>query len=90
MGFSDQAVFGFIIFESLVQCALGAAFGLVAAAFVSPLMQGKLPGPPVFFRVPAFVYVLGAITAVVIAVVAAAIPASRARRLQIVDALAKR
>ncbi|MHB1206975.1 MAG: ABC transporter permease [Rhodospirillaceae bacterium] len=90
LGFTDQAVSGFIIFESLVQCALGAAFGLLASTFVAPLMQGKLPGPPVFFRVPAFVYVLGAVTAVVIALAAAAIPAARARRLQIVDALAKR
>jgi putative ABC transport system permease protein len=87
LGFSDRAVFGVIVFESLLQTVLGAALGLTAAAFVSPLMQGKLPGPPVFFQVPAFVYALGAVTALVVAFAAAAVPATRVRRLQIVDAL---
>jgi putative ABC transport system permease protein len=69
---------------------VGAALGLSAATFISPRMQGKLPGPPVFFHVPVSVYELGALAAVAIAVVAAAVPALRVRRLQIVDALAKR
>jgi putative ABC transport system permease protein len=90
LGFSDPSVFSFIVFESLVQSAVGAALGLAASAIVAPLMQGKLPGPPVFFRVPTFVFVLGALTALVVAVAAAAIPAWRVWRLQIVDALAKR
>ncbi len=87
LGFSDRAVFGVIIFESLLQSALGAALGLTAATFISPLMQGKLPGPPVFFRVPMSVFVLGALAALIVAIAAAAVPAGRARRLQIVDAL---
>jgi putative ABC transport system permease protein len=90
LGFSDDAVFAFIVCESLAQCAVGAALGLSAATFISPRMQGKLPGPPVFFHVPVSVYELGALAAVAIAVVAAAVPALRVRRLQIVDALAKR
>ena len=87
IGFSDRAVFGFIMFESLVQTALGAALGLAISAIVSPLMQGKLPGPPVFFRVPTFVFVFGAVTALIVAIAAAAIPAARVKRLEIVDAL---
>jgi putative ABC transport system permease protein len=87
LGFSDRAVSTLIVVESLLQCALGAILGLTAAAFISPLMQGKLPGPPVFFQVPVLVFVFGALAAAVVALAAAAIPASRARRLQIVDAL---
>jgi len=90
LGFSDESVFAFIIFESLVQCALGAALGLLAAAIISPMMKGKLPGPPVFFQVPTFVFVLGAATAIVVAIAAATVPGLRARRMHIVDALAKR
>jgi putative ABC transport system permease protein len=90
LGFSNDAVFAFIILEALVQCALGAALGLLAATFIAPLMQGKLPGPPVFFRVPMEVYELGAVAAIVVAMLAAAVPALRARRLQIVEALVKR
>lgn len=87
IGFSDRAVFGFIMFESLLQTAIGATLGLTISSFVAPLMQGKLPGPPVFFRVPSFVFVAGAATALAVALAAAAIPAGRVKRLQIVDAL---
>jgi putative ABC transport system permease protein len=87
LGFSDRAVSTLIVLESLLQCALGAILGLTAATFISPLMQGKLPGPPVFFQVPTLVFVFGALAAVVVALAAAAIPANRASRLQIVDAL---
>ncbi|MGE3332363.1 MAG: ABC transporter permease [Rhodospirillaceae bacterium] len=87
IGFSDGAVAGLILVESLVQCALGAAFGLTAASFISPLMQGKIPGPPLFFQIPPLVFAAGAVTAVIVAIAAAAVPATRARRLAIIDAL---
>lgn len=90
LGFSDRTVFSVILFESLLQSTLGAAVGLTASTFIAPLMQGKLPGPPVFFQVPISVFMFGAFAAAVVAIAAAAMPATRVRRLQIVDALAKR
>ncbi|MBX7198736.1 MAG: FtsX-like permease family protein [Rhodospirillaceae bacterium] len=90
LGFDDRGVLAIIVAESLLQCELAAAAGLAAAAIISPRMQGKLPGPPIFFNVPGFVFVYGAVTAVVVALIAAAIPAMRVNRLQIVDALIKR
>lgn len=87
IGFTDGAVARLIFVESLVQCALGAVLGLTAATFVGPLMQGKIPGPPLFFQIPPLIFALGAATAALVALGAAAVPATRARRLLIIDAL---
>jgi putative ABC transport system permease protein len=91
LGFTDEAVLRFVASEALVQCLLGAIIGLAISAIVSPLMQGRIPGgPPVFFRVPPSVFIFGLLTAIMIALVAAAIPGWRASRLEIVDAVAGR
>lgn len=90
LGFTDRQVLSFIFAESLLQCVLGAASGLGVAWLASPLMQGKIQGPPVVFHIPWFVTAGGLVLAVAVAILSAALPAARIGRLKIADALAAR
>ncbi len=90
LGFSNNQVLSFIFAEALVQCLLGAAVGLVGAQAISPVMQGRIPGPPVVFNMPWWVLMSGMALAILVAFLSAALPAWRIARLQLVDALAGR
>ena len=85
IGYSDGAVLGLVLAESLVHAVIGGGFGLLLAkgvtlAVPSMGMLGPLYLAPVWL-------VWGCVLLVAVAVLAAAIPAWGAMRLRVVDAL---
>jgi putative ABC transport system permease protein len=86
LGFTDRAVFGMIMVESLFVCIAAALIGLALSAGVFPYAAKFVPG----LSMPMIVIAFGVIGAVCIALISAAVPASRAARLAVVDALAGR
>ena len=89
LGYSDGGVLAQVLAESLALCLLAALSGLALAAVLLPGIAAKLPGFSGLALTPgAFA---GAVAiAVLLALVVGLIPALRAMRLQIVDALAAR
>jgi putative ABC transport system permease protein len=86
LGFSDRAVFAMVVAEAMVVCVAAALLGLALAMGVFPYASKFVPG----LSMPMIVIASGVIGAVFIALISAAVPASRAARLQVVDALAGR
>ena len=86
LGFTDRGVLTLVLAESLLLCLFAAAIGLALAALIFPMMKDFLGEP----TLPARVLVLGAVIATVLAFVTGLPPALRAKRLNIVDALAGR
>jgi putative ABC transport system permease protein len=86
VGFTDRRVMALILAEALVSCILGAALGLAIAGILLPRAKeliglGYLPG---------VVIAEGFASAVILALVSGAIPATRGLRLQVVTALSRR
>jgi putative ABC transport system permease protein len=77
-----------LIAESLVLCTLAAAIGIGIAAAISPPMYREFGAGGL--NLPLSVVAMGLGLAAVFAIVSAALPALRAQRLSIVDALAGR
>lgn len=86
LGFTDRAVFLFILMESAVIFVAAAAFGLLLALLAFPLAAKFVPGLSMPWEVVAF----GLGCAAVVALISASVPAVRAARLNIVNALASR
>ncbi len=86
LGFSDFAVFQLVVVEALIVCLAGALIGLGLATGVFPIAARLLPG----LSMPGVVLVFGLIGAVLISLISVSLPASRAARLQVVVALARR
>ena len=86
LGFSDRALFGMVVAEGLVVCVVAAVIGLFAALGAFPYAGKLVPG----LSMPVIVIGSGLLGAVFIALISAALPASRAARLSVVDALASR
>jgi putative ABC transport system permease protein len=88
LGFSDTKVLTLVLVEALLLCIFAAAVGLVLAStiFTSAALQ-KLFGS---FSMPMIVIAMGAGMALLLALVSGLPPALRAKRLNIVDALAGR
>jgi putative ABC transport system permease protein len=86
LGYSDTRVLVLVLVESLVLCLLAAAIGLGLAAAFFPVMKAILGEP----SLPARVLVTGGIVATVLALITGLLPALRAKRLNIIDALAGR
>jgi putative ABC transport system permease protein len=86
LGFTDRAVFIFILVESIAIFVAAAVFGLALAWIAFPLAARFVPG----LSMPWEVVALGLGLAAVVAVVSASIPAVQAARLNIVNALASR
>jgi putative ABC transport system permease protein len=86
LGFSDSGVLALVLAESLLLCLAAAALGLAAAALLFPSLKDMLG----VVRMPLSVVGSGALVAVLLAVITGLPPALRARRLNIVDALAGR
>jgi putative ABC transport system permease protein len=86
VGFSDRSVTVLVLIESVLLCVLAASLGLAAAAAVFPVtaMLG-IAGAALPLRVVG----LGLVIAVGLALASGLPPAWRARRLVIVDALAR-
>lgn len=87
MGFTDTGVLVLVIAEALLLCLFAAAIGLGLAALILPGLADKLPGfSGMSLTAPAFFTAIG--IAAALALVVSALPALRAMRLNIVDALA--
>jgi putative ABC transport system permease protein len=84
LGFTDRAVFLLVLTEALSVFLAGAAFGLAIATLVLPLAARFVLG----LKMPGVVLVIGVALAAVVALISAAIPASLAARMRVVNALA--
>ncbi|MEN5209687.1 FtsX-like permease family protein [Stenotrophomonas terrae] len=89
LGFKDGTMLMLVMVESIVLVGLGGAIGLGLAALALPVMAPQTMGllPP---HVPTQTWIVGALLIVVIGLVVGVLPALRAKRLKIVDALAGR
>jgi putative ABC transport system permease protein len=86
LGFTDRAVFLMVVAEAVVVCVAAALFGLALAWGVFPYAAKFVAG----LSMPMIVIASGVIGAVLVALISAAVPALRAARLQVTDALAGR
>lgn len=93
VGFSDRGIMGLVIAEALVPCVLGALLGMAAVSPLAAVPRAYLAGQ--FSRLPAPALdltlqglMIGA--AVLLALLGAAAPVLRLRRLNVPDALARR
>ena len=89
LGFKDGTVLTLVMVEAVLLVGLGGVIGLGLAALVLPGMASQARGllPP---HVPPQTWAMGAVLIVVIGLVVGVLPALRAKRLKIVDALAGR
>jgi putative ABC transport system permease protein len=90
LGFTDNAVLGFVLAETLALCAIGGLVGLGIAWMLSQGITQAAGGflPPIILT--AQVWVAGLVAIIVLSLAVGLMPALRARRLRIVDALAGR
>ena len=86
LGFSDRALFLFILAEAALVCVAAAAFGLALALLAFPFGSKFVPG----LSMPWQVVALGLGCGGLVALISASAPAIRAARLNIVAALASR
>jgi putative ABC transport system permease protein len=87
-GFSNTAVMGLVLAESVVMCGVAAALGIGIAAVLTPPIFREIGAGGL--NLPLSVVFTGFGIAVVYAAVSAALPVLRAQRLSVVDALAGR
>ncbi|HEX4853412.1 ABC transporter permease [Arenimonas sp.] len=89
LGFSDNSVLGFVLAETVALCAIGGLLGLSLATLLGAGIS-KAAGPMMPVAVDGRVWLSGVIAIIVLSLVVGLLPALRARRLKIVDALAGR
>ena len=88
LGFSDATVLGFVMAETVALCAIGGLIGLALATAAGWLMVQN--GIPIPLRVEWRVWTAGIIAILLLSLAVGLLPALRAKRLKIVDALAGR
>ena len=86
LGFTNRAVFLFILAEAMAIFIAAAACGLALAMLVFPLASRIVPG----LSMPVLVVMLGLACAALVALISASLPAALAARLNIATALASR
>jgi len=86
IGFTDAAVLGLVLGESLVLTVLGGSLGLSLAWLMVSAGDPTGGSLPVFY-IPVRILVLGGLLIVLMALVAGILPALQAQRLRIADAL---
>jgi putative ABC transport system permease protein len=86
LGFTDRAVFVFILAEAAAVCIAAAACGLALALLAFPFASRFVPG----LSMPVVVVVVGLACAALVALISASVPAVLAARLKIATALASR
>ena len=89
LGFTDATVLALVMVEAVLLVGLGGALGMALAAAILPLLAPQTMGllPP---QVPVQTWLVGGGLIVLIGLVVGVLPALRAKRLKIVDALAGR
>jgi len=87
LGYSDGAVLGFVLAEAFALCLSGGLLGLLLATFAGALVEQGSGGQ---FRLSPDlkVWLIGVAAIVLMSVAVGLLPALRAQRLKIVDALA--
>lgn len=90
LGFKDQTVLTLVLVESVLLIVLGGLIGMGLATLVMPAVSAASQGAISLPGVPLQTWIVGLILMSVIGVVVGLLPALRAQRLKIVDALAGR
>ena len=88
LGFSDGTVLGFVMAETVALCAIGGLIGLGLATVAGWFIAQS--GIPIPLRVEWRVWTAGIIAILLLSIAVGLLPALRAKRLKIVDALAGR
>jgi putative ABC transport system permease protein len=89
LGFSDASVLGLVLAEAFVLVLFGGLVGLALASLAGAMVE-KATGGQFLLALDASVWLLGVAAIVAMSVAVGLLPALRARRLKIVDALAGR
>ena len=89
LGFTDSTVLSLVMIESVLLVGLGGLLGMVLASLVLPVVAARFGGllPP---YVPLNTWLVGIVLVLLIGTIVGLLPALRAKRLKIVDALAGR
>ncbi|MFN2472172.1 MAG: ABC transporter permease [Gaiellaceae bacterium] len=87
VGMTRRQTRGLIRFESVITALLGAALGLPLGIFLAALVTRALGQFEVQFTVPILQLELFVVVAIVVGIVAALLPARRAARLNVLEAL---
>ena len=89
LGFSDGSVLGFVLAEAVAMCAIGGLIGLGIATLLGAGIE-KGSGGQFQLSVGGYVWTIGLLAIAFMSVAVGLLPALRAQRLKIVDALAGR
>jgi putative ABC transport system permease protein len=89
LGFSDGSVLGFVLAEAVAICLLGGLIGLALATVLGAAVA-KSTGGVFRLDVNGLIWAIGVASILVMSLAVGLLPALRARRLKIVDALAGR
>jgi putative ABC transport system permease protein len=87
VGMTRRQVRMMIRYESIVTALMGAALGMVVGVFLAALVTQALSGQGVVFAVPWLQLVYFIVAAILVGILAAVIPARRAARLNVLEAL---
>jgi putative ABC transport system permease protein len=90
LGFSDMGVLALVFAESLILCALAGLAGLALAQAVVPVIHKVMPDAAALIQTSWSALLPGFGFALLVAFLSALVPALRASRLTIIDALAGR
>jgi putative ABC transport system permease protein len=90
IGFSNRAVLGLLLAESVLLILLGGAIGLVLAGIVVDAVRAAVGTGVPMTQVGAAIWLRGLGLMILIGLIVGALPARRGMRLRIVDALAGR
>ena len=89
LGFSDGSVLGFVLAEAVALCMVGGVIGLMLATLLGAMVE-KGTGGQFQLNVNGLIWAIGIVTIFIMSMAVGLLPALRARRLRIVDALAGR
>jgi putative ABC transport system permease protein len=89
LGFSDGSVLGFVLAEAFAICLLGGLLGLALASVLGAMLE-KGSGGQFQLQLDGWVWLIGVLSIIGMSIAVGLLPALRARRLRIVDALAGR
>jgi putative ABC transport system permease protein len=90
LGYSDGGVLALVLAEAVILCLLAAGAGLAFAKLGIPRIGDFAPDMGQLLLMPWSALLTGLGFAVAVAIVSALVPALRAKRLSIIDALANR